>query len=109
MSIEAAQEIFYRVIIAQPGIVSILPLNNSGLEQEQEELDWPLDEKQIFNRLHVYQLNQGWVFKVNLQIQNDISVNIISKEILQRLQYELKKKKMKLDNLTIFIKGVINV
>ncbi|AKA50214.1 hypothetical protein VO56_03150 [Mycoplasmopsis gallinacea] len=109
MSIEAAQEIFYRVIIAQPGIVSILPLNNSSSEQEQEELDWPLDEKQIFNRLHVFQSNQGWVFKVNLQIQNDISVNIISKEILQRLQYELKKKKMKLDNLTIFIKGVINV
>ncbi|UWV86287.1 hypothetical protein NW063_00775 [Mycoplasmopsis cynos] len=105
MNKKEIKEIFIRIITSTPGIKKLHQLSyvDTILTINDNEL-LPLEDMIIAN-----ETIEGWNFQIAISVLSGIRVKDLNTELYKKLSYEFKQNKIKFNNLTIYLKGVVNI
>ncbi|WBP84136.1 hypothetical protein [Mycoplasmopsis edwardii] len=105
MNIEEIKKIFIKIITSTPGIKKLHGLSyvDSILTISEDSTDMSLEDMVIAN-----ETPEGWNFQIAISVLEEIRVKDLNTELYKKLFYEFRRKKIKLKNLTIILKGVVN-
>ncbi|WP_426461016.1 hypothetical protein [Mycoplasma hafezii] len=106
MDILEVKEIFAKSLFSTIGITKVHPLTFDENFTTDEAI--ALDDEKLLDYIYVDKTDLGWNFQIGLSILDGIQTKFIATQLNQNVTNALKRKKQKLDKLTIIFRGVIN-
>ncbi|QNM93941.1 hypothetical protein H9M94_01560 [Mycoplasma sp. Pen4] len=103
MTIQEIKTIFIDTLSATTGIVK---LENPVLDIDIDKVSKDNEEKPLEDYISVTEMNGGYSFVIAVTLLEGVSAKFISSQLFKQLSLVLRKKKIKLINLTIIFKGV---
>ncbi|UUM19780.1 MULTISPECIES: hypothetical protein [unclassified Mycoplasma] len=97
------KQLFVQTLSSVPGIVNI-QANQDNLNKTQNT-----NNVNYVDLIEVFHTPQGWDFIAAVSILNGVPAKCVLEELQSQMQHELKKHNQKVNNITIFIRGVENV
>ncbi|WP_025755220.1 hypothetical protein [Mycoplasmopsis cricetuli] len=98
MEVQAVKTLFIKTISSIPGVVYV-----HGTDENIDKNEEVLKEYEYIN---VKLTPKGWDFVGSITILRSIAAKQLIEEIYTQMNFELKKERQKLNNITIFVKGV---
>ncbi|WP_036464018.1 hypothetical protein [Mycoplasmopsis sturni] len=100
------KELFVNAITTIPGVVKIVKNDDAWLQKNHSSNCIPDCD---LDKVWAVKKSKGWDLAASIVIMPNVAAKAIIEELHSQVYFELKKDKQKIENLTIFVKGVENV
>ncbi|QCZ36755.1 hypothetical protein [Mycoplasma nasistruthionis] len=105
MELRDIQELTINNLSSIPGIIR---LHNPVLDSDLSSCQYGECESDLNSLIDVQLTSKGYDIKVAVTLIEGVSAKFISTQLFKQLSLELSKRKVKINNLLVVIKGVQN-